>query len=183
MNKAWPSFPVYVKSEIQNNPSLNVQYRGYQFSKFVDVDGSYSGEFSSSGHGPFNSFTRQFLNIGKFSVNESLDFCASHYRIDNNCCFCYFVQIPAWLAVDVDSGTKVYFRFTYDLTVHDSDTARTRFILYHRFAFIDGELSGQQHDVFDSNTCVTFIIDHNLLTDRWTLSSSVLTGFARFALD
>lgn len=182
-NKAWPNFPVFVKSEIQKKPSLNVQYRGYQFPKFVDVEGSYSGEFSSSGHGPFNFQTKQFLNSRKFTVNESLDFCATHYRIDDNRCFCYFIQIPAWLAIDADSSTKVYFRFTHDLTVHDSDLTRTRFILYHRFAFIDGEIPVEECGVFDSNTCVTFIIDHNLVSDSWTISSSILTGFARFALD
>lgn len=185
VNKAWPSFPIFVKGEIQKNPSLNVQYRGYQFPQFIELDGTYSAEFSSSGHGPFNYKTQRFLESSKFTVNESLDFCASHFRIDDNNCFCYFIQVPAWLAVTVDSESRVFFRFTHDLTVHDSDSVRTRFVLYHRFAFIDSDVSviPESNNLFDPNTCIILIVDHNLLSNDWTIASNILTGFARFALD
>lgn len=185
--KAWPSFPEKVKTLLQKNPSLNIKFRGFQFPTFVDIGPQHQAEFNSNGYAPFDSKNNKFYFLETLNVDKYLDSSAKHFRFDeNNSCFCYFVQIPSWLGIVVEKDLNSFFEFSKDVTCIDTESNRTRNVLYYRQTFSD-ELN-ENHDeecktFCHENSCIMVAVDHNLFSDKWSISASLLTGYARYVLD
>lgn len=167
---------------VSKNPSCRVSLRTFQFYPVLVVDGSYSAELSTNGHGPVCLTTREFIESEVNNVDSSLDFCFSHlcWNQEANSAWAYALMIPAWLAVYTSPTSCCFFKSDTDQIASVSlDNCRTRFVFFFKFAFwsTDDKKNRARDDMINDKAKVMFTLEHNTVFDKWTLISRVLSGF------
>lgn len=166
---------------VSKNPTCQVSLRTFQFYPILVVDGAFSAEFGTNGHGPVCLTTRKFIESELNNVNSSLDFCSSHVCWNHaaNRVWAYALMIPAWLAVYSDTVACGFFKFDSDrVTSVSMDNGCNRFVFFYKFAFSsDGGKSCSGDAMINERAKVMFNLDHDTLLDKWFLNSKVLSGF------
>lgn len=182
LDKFYPRYPNEgLDHVVSQNPSCQVSLRTFQFYPVLIVDGAFSAEFSTNGHGPVCLTTRKFVESELNNVNSSLDFCYSHlcWSQQSNRVWAYATMIPAWLAVYSDTVACGFFKFDVNqITCVSLGNGCNRFVFFYKFAFSSEEgKKCTEHALINGRAKVMFNLDHDTLVDKWFLNSKILSGF------